>query len=497
MENQLFNQKFKVAFGLIVLAEILSWLFLSHSALNGFTALLIGAGAFILSCKKISYGFYLLLIELLIGSKGYLFFLNLGDFKISLRIILFVAVLTAWLFQMIKNKSSIFSQDINPLEKVLDKNYLTIDKKITVSFLLLCLLVLIGGLSGFLHNQFHDWFFDLNGWLYLLLWPVFFQALAEKNAWQNTLNFFFAGILYLSLKSLLIFWAFSWQLADLSSYAYFWIRNTGVGEITLVINNFYRIFFQSHVFIAIGLIISLIYLMFRRNTPLEKKWLSLTAIASSLSILISLSRSFWVGLFGALLALIFWLLISRRLNFAVLGKFAAIALITLVLEIGFLCLTSNTLKPQIFWGRLGGSNAEAAGSSRLNQLKPLIKEIKKDWLLGSGFGSTATYISNDPRIRQEFPDGKYTTYAFEWGYLDIWLKIGALGILAYLWLIIIVAEALLKQGITGLALFLGLIFLSLTNIFSPYLNHPLGIGYLLLCLAAVNLLKPNHGVEKA
>ena len=170
------------------------WNLLSHSALNGFTALLIGAGAFILSCKKISYGFYLLLIELLIGSKGYLFFLNLGDFKISLRIILFVAVLTAWLFQMIKNKSSIFSQDINPLEKVLDKNYLTIDKKITVSFLLLCLLVLIGGLSGFLHNQFHDWFFDLNGWLYLLLWPVFFQALAEKNAWQNTLNFFFAGI---------------------------------------------------------------------------------------------------------------------------------------------------------------------------------------------------------------------------------------------------------------------------------------------------------------
>jgi len=86
----------------------------------------------------------------------------------------------------------------------------------------------------------------------------------------------------------------------------------------------------------------------------------------------------------------------------------------------------------------------------------------------------------------------YTTYAFEWGYLDIWFKIGLLGLLSYLfWLGII-----FKKGISyyktsptieiktiTLGLLFGLIALIITNIFTPYLNHPLGIGYLLLLSA--------------
>jgi hypothetical protein len=48
----------------------------------------------------------------------------------------------------------------------------------------------------------------------------------------------------------------------------------------------------------------------------------------------------------------------------------------------------------------------------------MIHGIQQNWLLGSGLGSTLTYTNNDPRIRSLLnPDGSYSTYAFELGWL--------------------------------------------------------------------------------
>jgi len=136
--------------------------------------------------------------------------------------------------------------------------------------------------------------------------------------------------------------------------------------------------------------------------------------------------------------------------------------------------------------RFGNLQAEAAGATRLNQLEPLTHGILEKPILGHGFGKTLTYISNDPRVLEKYPDGNYTTYAFEWGYLDIALKIGVVGLFIYLALI----GYLFFKGISNfqfliskplrIGLLVGLVALCVTNIFSPYLNHPLGIGYILL-----------------
>jgi O-antigen ligase len=83
------------------------------------------------------------------------------------------------------------------------------------------------------------------------------------------------------------------------------------------------------------------------------------------------------------------------------------------------------------------------------------------------------------------PDGQFTTYAFEWGYLDILLKIGLAGLVVYLLLIVKIWRSGWSLGREGdfmpFGLLLGIAALLATNFFSPYLNHPLGIGYLLLC----------------
>jgi O-antigen ligase len=131
------------------------------------------------------------------------------------------------------------------------------------------------------------------------------------------------------------------------------------------------------------------------------------------------------------------------------------------------------------------SGNDAAVASRWSLLPVLLKEIVREPFFGQGFGSTVTYHSQDPRVLQSNPGGSYTTYAFEWGYLSLWLKLGLLGLGAYLLFLWQLTADSWKIGCRTknyifLALPAGIIFLAVTNAFTPYLNHPLGIGFLVL-----------------
>ena len=156
--------------------------------------------------------------------------------------------------------------------------------------------------------------------------------------------------------------------------------------------------------------------------------------------------------------------------------------------------------------RLKAISGEAGVSSRWNLLPELNKGIMKHLLFGSGFGSTITYKSEDPRILETNPSGMYTTYAFEWGYLDTIYKIGILGLLAYLILIWKIFQAgyiaiknQTKQNIRNLLLgmILGLIVLLITHVFSPYLNHPLGIGYIIICACIFEYFAKEASIDKS
>ncbi|MGC9048780.1 MAG: hypothetical protein ACP5IX_00970, partial [Patescibacteria group bacterium] len=151
---------------------------------------------------------------------------------------------------------------------------------------------------------------------------------------------------------------------------------------------------------------------------------------------------------------------------------------------------------------------EPAAVSRWQQLGPLWQAIKQRPLFGSGFGTIITYQSQDPRAIAKY-GGRYSTYAFEWGYLDIVLKIGFMGLAVYLILI----YQIFREGIKLIfnfqfsifnfwpalvfGLLLGLIALVAAHISSPYLNHPLGIGYLMLCSAILSILSPNTNLPPA
>ncbi|MFH1711940.1 MAG: hypothetical protein ABH846_01745, partial [Patescibacteria group bacterium] len=141
---------------------------------------------------------------------------------------------------------------------------------------------------------------------------------------------------------------------------------------------------------------------------------------------------------------------------------------------------------------------ELAISSRWQLLPEMMKSIAKSPIIGSGFGTEVTFISDDPRVRAINPSGEWTTYRFEWGYQDIWLKMGLLGLIAFGWYAVLIIQAIRftmkKHGHVWLTIGLGASVLALfvANVFTPFLNHPIGIITMLLIIPFLDF----EGMEK-
>ena len=470
------NKTFKYTFISIVVAEILSLLGYLYPTVGQVCFLIILLLALILSLKKLEYGLYILLAELFIGSKGYLFFANISHARISIRIALFTIIFLVWIFQRIKKD-----------EIIILKN------KIARVFLIFGVYLIIGFLVGIKNNGLGNAFFDFNAWIFFAAAFIFFDTIDSKEVIKNVVQILLAASTWLSLKTIGILISFSRGLDWIGGPFYKWIRDTGVGEVTHVSGTVFRIFIQSQLYVMIGFLIALAFVIYQKK--LSRKEICFSAIylyLTSLTILISQSRSFWVGGvcgLGILFILARWQLNLKIKKTALL----AVLLIAMVISETFVInvLTAN-YSGNLIASRFENLEKEAAGLSRINQLQPLKENIFQQMIFGYGFGKTLTYQSNDPRILQTHPGGIYTTYAFEWGYLDIWLKIGLVGLLLYLFLIYEIIKFSLKNfkenpALTA-GLLAGLIFILITNIFSPYLNHPLGIGYLML-MSAITMVK--------
>jgi len=103
-----------------------------------------------------------------------------------------------------------------------------------------------------------------------------------------------------------------------------------------------------------------------------------------------------------------------------------------------------------------------------------LRSISTHPIIGQGFGTEVKFFSTDPRI-----NGWRQTTAFELGYLDLWLDLGLVGLgLVGWWLIVLVKKLWsTKWSWWWIPSIAGLLVINLTT---PYLNHPLGLGWLML-----------------
>lgn len=469
MPLELFGKTFKSAFLFLVFVELLSLLAHLVPSANAALFFILMAAALTMTLIKLEYGLSLVLAELFVGGKGHLFTIDFDGISLSIRISLFLVIIAVWLVQKIKTRQ------------------LPAVKKL-IPFYLLLAAITIGLVNGWYHNSAAKMFFDFNAWIYFALAPVILDILKDKKVTENLLQILTAATTYLALKTIGILILFASHITGMGGIFYQWVRNSGVGEITYMSGTIFRVFLQSQMYLMIGFFIILFLFLASQNKGSTKVAVAtgLYLYLVSFALMISQSRSYWVGMLvgtAALLALAFHYL---KLDIKKLGLTLLILASFIWSQTFLLQLITFNFAGNIVSQRFANLEAEAAGLSRLNQLQPLSNAILQQPIFGYGFGKELTYISTDPRIVKQHPDGVYTTYAFEWGYLDIWLKLGLFGLVSYIVLIYFITRDIIKNPQPlQLGMLLGLIALLATNIFSPYLNHPLGIGYILLLAAAV------------
>lgn len=470
--------------GIFFLITILSFLSYFFPNINLITFSVLSLAVLALAIYRLEWAVYAVFFELFLNSMGHIFFLEAGGIKLSLRISLWLIVLAVWLakflLQLMKKKKELIDEYKN-----IPYFY---------AWLFLGIFIIFALLVGVMKNGFSDAFFDFNAWLYLALllplWQIYFTAKDKKRIKENISLLFLSGVLFLTLKSLVLLFIFSHGSESLILDVYRWLRNYYLGEATMMSGGFYRIFLQAQIFILFAFLFSLVALVKSNSKKIIIFLLSLSSFFAS-ALILNFSRSFWVG--GVLALGLLFLLVWRRYSFKKMFLSGLFTLTSLI--IGFLLVvvvvkfpwpnSSANFGLDSLSERARLNVPESAISSRWALLEVMKQDLRSNFLIGRGFGARLEYKSSDPRVLEQSATGIYSTYAFEWGWFDIWLKLGLIGVFLYAYLLFLMLKDLFlsfksREDVLSLALALSLVSLIAINFFTPYLNHPLGIGFILL-----------------
>ncbi|MEK7103305.1 MAG: O-antigen ligase family protein [Patescibacteria group bacterium] len=363
-------------------------------------------------------------------------------------------------------------------------------------------LILGGTVYGLTTNDKSLVLADANAWYYFFIAPIVYDALSKKDALIRAAHLVCVAIAAQLAKTFFLIYAMSHPAMgyEIMIALYRWVRDTGVGEVTMVSQNVYRTFLQSQIYLLPLFLGIFAYLRWGAGgKPLYASRYTGRAVWAGAfvcaGIIVSLSRSFWVALVIA--GILMLIGAARAIRFkeyaSWIGKCVLTVLLSLIIIIAVIRFPFPATTADLGLNSVSGRfENEAAVGSRWSLLPVMGGEIIKNPIIGYGFGKTLTYTTQDPRILEQNPSGEYTTYAFEWGYLEILLKVGVLGLAIYLsflgYIVYIGWRAIhvMQRENNGMAyswmvgLWLGLVCIMITHFFTPYLNHPLGIAYIVV-----------------
>lgn len=440
---------------------------------NAILAIGLCVATFFLTAWRPTVGLSLLAFELLVGSKGG--WLKIGsdavnDGGIGIRIGLFAAFFLGWGVTLVQKKR------LSSLVALVREHWLW-------PYLFLIVILAWGILRAFLlGNTTGLMVADANAWgfLLLLLPAVLLSRQDTRHFWSDLRPALKAGLVTLTLLTLALFLLFSRVLpvpADVLETLYRWIRQSGLGEITKTAYRVSRIFLQSQ-FLLLPAWLWLLVQGFVDRRPLSwRMWLGWILLGAA--ILVSFSRSFWLALVISSFVVAFAAFWEQRktLSVALAKRLLIRPTLALLGSVTILFSVSSFALTGVIGSRFVAG--EPAVASRWSLLHFLRSGIATHPVLGSGFGATLTYPTSDPRLVEK-GTVLYSTYAFEWGWLDLWYKLGifgALALLAVLGSLIVRASSLPLPS--RLFLWGSILLLAITHVFTPYLNHPLGLGLLI------------------
>ena len=432
--------------------------------------------------------------EIISTSNGHSLNAELFGISIGIRIALFAILMIATMFEM-------FKQRRNPIPQ----RY----RLISTFFLVI---VIYGILLGWLNNySVRNIYLDSNGYLAIGYVLSAWVWMRDSSSRRMLLQAVASGTIWIIIKTLLFLGLFGHLHPKTLDPIYKWIRDTRLGEVTLQGGNIYRVFLQSQWYIVPAIIATSSYIWLAERS--RETGVRMVFMISFVAILVSMSRSFWVALsFIALfmIALIVmnvgWKRFLHRLPDIITLKIGALALLWVIIAIPIYQSTNLSFFSDMFAGRASGVS-DVAIDSRQQLLQPMWEAIMDAPMTGHGLGKTVEYETSDPRYIDEHGTTTVATYAFEWGWLDIWIKFGILGVFMTLWLGWLLLGDLWRmikieqtRAWIYVTLLLSIIGLFIVHIFTPYLNHPLGWGMIAIAVALIPFenkqLQEVHACQK-
>ncbi len=466
---------------------------LQHAQTPSLIALmLMGILVAVISWRSLSTGLLIAFAEIMVGGHGHLIDASVGGFAVSLRIVIFAAVMFAWLILLLQRR-------------VTPKFFPYRD----IPFLMLGTAVVIATATGVLHNTPGNMFDDMNGYLTILYILPMVSVLWDQNFKRQLLHVLCGSAAWIAVSTLLAVFLFT-HLPGLALHdVYRFVRDARLAEVTLLTTPswfvghllstdapwYFRVFAPGQFFtLATALLLGAARFVLWRDgkMPIGARILFSLCAATFIA---SLSRSFFLGAFVG--GTVMFVTVIANIPRPLMRNVRHITSLTLLTFFGiglfwgviaFPWPHHPDLRDAAFYQEESGDARGMAVSSRWNLLYPMWEAIIAHPIVGNGFGTEVTFISDDPRVREITPTGEWTTYRFEWGYQDIWLKMGLLGLAAFIAYAIVLTQAfrftVRTQGNRWIAigLYSGAVALFAAHAFSPYLNHPIGLGFMLFIL---------------
>lgn len=516
----------KLFFGLTLTGlgiYFLSFIGYSYPIVNTILFAVILIAALYFSLRKLEYGVLFVIFELMLGVKGYLFSINLFGFPLSLRLALFVLVFAVWL--------------IGVLRKKFDPDFVTEDY--FVNYALFTLMLIVGMITGVLYgNDIKNVFFDANGYFFLAFIFPLYSVVKNAADKKRIFTVFVAGAFALTLFSLFVALEYTifhqdsrpdlagvysteltlegtidnveekishsvtgkGELLDSFSLSrnfenqkppiYRWTQDVSVAEISYLGGPFFRVFSPGQIVTFFIFVLSLFFvfkkylkrpLQFDFELDVSPKFWWLIGSVSLFTIILGFSRSLWIGTLFAFLFFVVSLPVKRMFR---VGVVWLLALVLLIFGLKFFSPDAFDLLSSRVTS-IVNPTSESSGSNRINVLAPALQIFANKPVFGNGFGTTVEYPSVVPEKY-----GTIRVFAFEWSYIDTLIEIGLFGLLLYVVLILKVIKKLAKSSFWVFAVVL--LCLLVVNVTTPYLNHPLGIGMIILSFV---LLKDTQKPE--
>ena len=328
---------------------------------------------------------------------------------------------------------------------------------------------------------------DLTTFSALLLVPTVVALRLTTDEVTRLITVLFASATALAAATLAIHVLIPWGVLDAVATAN-WLADRSLGGLADVGGELYRIYFRSQIIFIPALLIGL------QRAAVAPRHRLIWVLGSSVlatGLIVSLSRSLWIGLVVAVVVAVVW---CSRDIVALLRAAVLVAVGTAVLvsfsaavyggpdlvnaAVDRLDSSKIVVGPGAEDEPLSGmseEDAEAVGS-RGDTLELTRAQIRERPLTGSGIGYNLDSIRNDGRT--------------EYMYWDMLMKLGIIGMVPFFLVFAWLPLVLLRRGkLFGYAsdarmLASGLIGIAAASYFNPFLDSTLGIAVLLLLAAA-------------